>query len=83
MSQLTEYEYTGPDSGITLQDRATSTDVLLRQGQRVRLPADNAAVKTLVAMGHLKATTQPTTAQPEPEAAAKAATASKPKTAKE
>ncbi len=77
MSQLTEYEYTGPDSGITLQDRATSTDVLLRQGKRVRLPADNAAVKTLVAMGHLKATDAPA------EAADKATAPAKSKTSKE
>ena len=47
------YTYKGPDSGITLQDRDTSTDVLLRNGKTVRLPESNAAVKTLAAMGYL------------------------------
>ncbi len=47
------YTYKGPDSGITLQDKETSTDVLLRNGKTVRLPEGNAAVKTLAAMGYL------------------------------
>lgn len=47
------YTYKGPDSGITLQDKETSTDVLLRNGRTVRLPEGNAAVKTLVAQGYL------------------------------
>ena len=47
------YTYKGPDSGITLQDKETSTDVLLRNGRTVRLPEGNAAVKTLVAQGSL------------------------------
>ncbi len=47
------YTYQGPDSGITLQDKDTSTDVLLRAGQTVRLPESNAAVKTLAAQGYL------------------------------
>lgn len=47
------YTYKGPDSGITLQDKETSTDVLLRNGKTVRLPDSNAAVKTLAAMGYL------------------------------
>lgn len=54
------YTYQGPDSGITLQDKKTSTDVLLRQGVTVELPEDNAAVKTLVAQGYL--VEQPATA---------------------
>lgn len=48
------FEYVGPDSGITLRDKAASVDVLLRAGKRVELPEDNAAVKTLVAQGYLK-----------------------------
>jgi hypothetical protein len=47
------YVYQGPDSGITLQDKETSTDVLLRAGKTVRLPEGNAAVKTLAAQGYL------------------------------
>lgn len=47
------YIYTGPDSGITLQDKQTSTDVLLRDGMTVDLPEENAAVRTLVGMKYL------------------------------
>lgn len=61
------YTYKGPDSGITLQDKETSTDVLLRNGKTVRLPEGNAAVKTLVAQGYL--TEVATVAPAETEAA--------------
>ena len=57
------YRYTGPDSGITLQDKGTSTDVLLRPGEQVQLPSGHAAVRTLVARGYLVATDQPAAAQ--------------------
>jgi hypothetical protein len=51
---MKKYIYKGPDSGITLQDRDTRTDVLLRNGKATPpLPENNAAVKTLVAMGYL------------------------------
>jgi hypothetical protein len=50
---MKKYIYRGPDSGITLQDKETSTDVLLRAGKTVRLPDGNAAVRTLAAQGYL------------------------------
>ena len=59
------YTYKGPDSGITLQDKETSTDVLLRNGRTVRLPEGNAAVKTLVAQGYLVETAEAPPAAPE------------------
>jgi hypothetical protein len=81
------YTYQGPDSGITLQDKDTSTDVLLRAGQTVRLPEGNAAVKTLAAQGYLVEVEDP---HPSPlpqagEGASKTAPAptTKPKAAKE
>jgi hypothetical protein len=65
------YLYHGPDSGITLQDHKTSTDVLLRHGVAVELPEDNEAVKTLVAQGYLVEQTAPAPA-PAPAPAKKA-----------
>lgn len=66
------YTYKGPDSGITLQDKETSTDVLLRHGRTVHLPEGNSAVKTLVAQGYLVETAEPP--PPPPAAAEKPAT---------
>jgi hypothetical protein len=51
-----KYTYSGPDSALALtaaEADAAPHEVLLRHGAVVELPADNAAVKTLVAMGHL------------------------------
>lgn len=44
------YVYSGPVSGVTLQD---GTEVMFFDGQEVELPEDNEYVKTLIALGHL------------------------------
>lgn len=50
------YTYSGPPSGVTLDD---GTEVLLYSGKTKDLPEDNAYVKALVAQGRLTAVTAP------------------------
>jgi hypothetical protein len=47
-----KYVYSGPTSGATLDD---GTEVMFFDGKEVELPETNEYVKTLVALGHLKA----------------------------
>lgn len=47
---MTLYTYSGPQTALTLPD---GRDCVLRPGQTLALPADNAAVATLRALGRL------------------------------
>ena len=49
-----KYFYSGPTSGVTLQDGDKPREVMLHAGTEVDLPADNEYTKTLLALGHLK-----------------------------
>jgi hypothetical protein len=74
----TKYTYSGPDSALALaaaEAGAAPHEVLLRHGAEVALPADNAAVKTLVAMGHLSPVADKAAPSAAPAAASAAATA--------
>lgn len=46
----TNYRYTGPLSGVTLDD---GREVMLHPGGEIQLPPDNGYVKTLLAQGFL------------------------------
>lgn len=46
----TKYRYSGPLSGVTLDD---GREVMLHSGMEIQLPTGNGYVKTLVAQGFL------------------------------
>lgn len=48
-----KYNYSGPSSGVTLQDGAKQREVMLHTGVEVDLPEDNEYVQTLLALGYL------------------------------
>lgn len=48
-----KYLYSGPTSGVTLQDGDKAREVMLHANTEVELPADNEYTKTLVALGYL------------------------------
>ncbi len=75
--QDTNYRYSGPLSGVTLDD---GREVMLHPEATVPLPADNAYVKTLVAQGLLTevaAKEPPVEEPPKPQAKTAQATAMK------
>ena len=65
-----KYFYSGPTSGVTLQDGEKPREVMLHAGTEVDLPTDNEYTKTLLALGYLKPVT--VDAQPKPAKAAPA-----------
>jgi hypothetical protein len=48
-----KYLYSGPFSGVTLNDGGQTREVLLHPGKEVDLPPQHDYVKTLLALGHL------------------------------
>ncbi|KVG24734.1 hypothetical protein WM34_29585 [Burkholderia ubonensis] len=48
------YQYSGPTSGVTLQDGNDVREVMLHTGGEVDLPEQHEYTKTLLAMGYLK-----------------------------
>lgn len=51
-----KYRYSGPTSGVTLQEGADDTsaqEVMLHTGAEVDLPEEHEYTKTLLALGHL------------------------------
>ena len=49
-----KYIYSGPPSGVTLNDGDTVREVLLWPGQEVEFAPDNEYALTLIAEGHLQ-----------------------------
>ena len=59
-----KYRYTGPTSGVTLQEGEALREVMLHTGTEVELPEEHEYTKTLLALGHLtpvSAQTRPAT----------------------
>ncbi len=55
-----KYQYSGPTSGVTLQDGDDVQEVMLHTGAEVELPEAHEYTATLLAMGYLKpASTKP------------------------
>ena len=48
-----KYRYSGPTSGVTLNEDGKPKEVMLHTGKDVELPEANEYVKTLLALGHL------------------------------
>lgn len=48
-----KYLYSGPTSGVTLQDGDETKEVMLHTGGEVLLPEEHEYTKTLLALGHL------------------------------
>lgn len=48
-----KYRYSGPTSGVTLQDGAEHKEVMLHTGEEVDLPEAHEYTRTLLALGHL------------------------------
>lgn len=48
-----KYRYSGPSSGVTLQDGEKQREVMLHTGTEVDLPDDSEYTKTLLALGYL------------------------------
>ncbi|WP_322080237.1 hypothetical protein [Burkholderia cenocepacia] len=48
-----KYQYSGPTSGVTLQDGEDVREVMLHTGAEVELPEDHEYTATLLAMGYL------------------------------
>ncbi|WP_432719846.1 hypothetical protein R0381_003650 [Jeongeupia wiesaeckerbachi] len=48
-----KYLYSGPTSGVTLQDGDEPREVMLHTGAEVELPAEHEYTKTLLALGYL------------------------------
>ncbi|MFS4550067.1 hypothetical protein [Comamonas resistens] len=65
-----KYFYSGPTSGVTLQEGEKPREVMLHAQTEVDLPTDNEYTKTLLALGYLKPVT--VDAQPKPAKAAPA-----------
>ena len=59
-----KYRYSGPTSGVTLQEGEEVREVMLHTGAEVELPEEHEYTKTLLALGHLtplSAQTRPAT----------------------
>ena len=54
-----KFIYSGPPSGVTLQDGEQQREVLLHTGAEVDLPAEHDYTKTLVALNHLASAPEP------------------------
>ncbi|WP_342705039.1 hypothetical protein OHZ10_28105 [Burkholderia arboris] len=55
-----KYQYSGPTSGVTLQDGENVQEVMLHTGAEVELPEEHEYTATLLAMGYLApASTKP------------------------
>ncbi len=48
-----KYRYSGPTSGVTLQQGEETQEVMLHAGAEVELPEEHEYTKTLLALGHL------------------------------
>ncbi|ALS60671.1 hypothetical protein [Pandoraea norimbergensis] len=48
-----KYRYSGPTSGVTLQNGAEHQEVMLHAGEEVDLPETHEYTRTLLALGHL------------------------------
>lgn len=48
-----KYRYTGPTSGVTLQEGEALREVMLHTGTEVRLPEEHEYTKTLLALQYL------------------------------
>ena len=48
-----KYRYSGPTSGVTLQEGEEVREVMLHTGAEVELPAEHDYTQTLLALGHL------------------------------
>ncbi|MGE1004212.1 hypothetical protein ACKZDW_00680 (plasmid) [Ralstonia syzygii subsp. celebesensis] len=48
-----KYRYSGPTSGVTLQQGENTQEVMLHTGAEVELPEDHEYTQTLLALGHL------------------------------
>ncbi|AOJ06382.1 hypothetical protein [Burkholderia mayonis] len=57
-----KYLYSGPISGVSLQDGTEVREVMLHPGAQVELPEQHEYTQTLIALGHLR----PVAAQHEP-----------------
>lgn len=51
-----KYRYSGPPSGVTLQDGEETREVMLHTGTEVDLPEGSEYTKTLLALGYLTPT---------------------------
>ena len=49
-----KYFYSGPFTGVTLQNGSKAQEVMLHTNTNVDLPKDNEYTQTLLALGHLK-----------------------------
>ncbi|AHI67082.1 hypothetical protein [Burkholderia thailandensis] len=49
-----KYLYSGPISGVSLQDGTQIREVMLHPGAAVELPEQHEYTKTLLALGHLR-----------------------------
>ncbi|ERJ39086.1 MULTISPECIES: hypothetical protein [Burkholderia] len=56
-----KYQYSGPTSGVTLQDGENVQEVMLHTGAEVELPEGNEYTATLLAMGYLTPAAAPST----------------------
>ena len=70
-----KYRYSGPTSGVTLQQGEEAKEVMLHTGTEVDLPEEHEYTKTLLALGHLSPVNRATktTARSADEPAAKGA----------
>ncbi|ARU23671.1 hypothetical protein RSSE_c3288 [Ralstonia solanacearum] len=59
-----KYRYSGPTSGVTLQQGEDIQEVMLHTGTEVELPEDHEYTQTLLALGHLVLVKQATTKTP-------------------
>ncbi len=54
-----KYRYSGPTSGVTLQEGEKVREVMLHTGAEVELPDDHGYTKTLLALQHLTPVMEP------------------------
>lgn len=74
-----KYRYSGPNSGVTLRNGQTSTEVMLITGADVELPEKNEYVQVLLKRGHLTPVVTPVAPAPAPAPAAASSRNSKEK----
>ena len=53
VSALANYRYSGPTSGVTLQEGEVVREVMLHAGAEVELPVEHEYTKTLLALQYL------------------------------
>ncbi|NLR73580.1 hypothetical protein [Leeia aquatica] len=51
--KTSKYRYSGPSSGVTLQDGETGYEVMLHPGTEVELPEAHEYTRTLLALNYL------------------------------